>query len=209
MPISTIEAAIESIKRGEMVVVVDDEHRENEGDLIIAADAVTTEHIAFMMKNARGLICIAMEGRRLDELDIPLMVEENTDSMRTAFTVSVDLIEGNTTGISASDRANTLNALIDPLSSSTDFSRPGHIFPLRAHPGGLKVRAGHTEAAVQIARLAGRSAAGVICEIANDDGSMARLPELEVFATEHNLHIVTIADLIEYCRSADSLPAAA
>lgn len=196
--ISGIEDAIAAIARGEMVVVVDDEDRENEGDIVVASQAVTPEKIAFMMNHARGLICVAMEGEQLDALDIPLMVPNNTESHKTAFTVSVDYIYGTTTGISAADRAATVLALLDDRSQPSDFARPGHIFPLRAHPGGVLARPGHTEAAVELARLAGLAPSGVICEVANDDGTMARLPELELFAERHALRLVTIKDLIGY-----------
>lgn len=198
MAFSSIEDAITAIARGEMIVVVDDENRENEGDIFIAGDAVTNESIAFMMRNARGLICAALPGERLDELNMPLMVSSNSESMKTAFTVSVDLMKGISTGISAADRAKTIRAMVDPTSKPEDFARPGHIFPLRANPLGVLGRPGHTEAAVDIARLAGRAPCGVICEIANDDGSMARLPQLEQFARTHKLHLVTIEDLISY-----------
>lgn len=198
MAISKIEDAIAAIARGEIIVVVDDLDRENEGDLVIAAEAVTPQAIAFMMNHARGLICVPMEGERLDELDIPLMVPRNTEVLKTAFTVSVDYIPETTTGISAADRAATVRALVRDGSRPEEFARPGHIFPLRAHPNGVLSRPGHTEAAVDLARLAGLSPAGVICEVANDDGTMARLPELEVFAERHGLHLVTIEDLIAY-----------
>jgi 3,4-dihydroxy 2-butanone 4-phosphate synthase len=198
MSIDRIEDAVSAIQRGELIIVVDDEDRENEGDLVIATDAVCPASIAFMMNYARGLICIAMEGSRLDELEVPLMVPRNTEVMNTAFTVSVDYIHGTTTGISASDRAATLRALVTPDTRAGDFARPGHVFPLRAHPDGVMGRPGHTEAAVDLARLAGRAASGVICEIANEDGSMARLPDLERFAERHGLRIVTIKDLIDY-----------
>ncbi len=198
MTISKIEDAIAAISRGEMVVVVDDQNRENEGDIIAASQDVTPEIIAFMMNRARGLICVAMEGERLDELEIPLMVPNNTEMHKTAFTVSVDYLHGTTTGISASDRAATVRALTDPKSVPLDFARPGHIFPLRAHPGGVSARPGHTEAAVALAKLAGKAPSGVICEVAKDDGSMARLPDLEVFAEQHGLVLVTIEDLIAY-----------
>ena len=198
MAISKIEDAIAAIARGEIVVVVDDRDRENEGDLVIAAEAVSPQAIAFMMNHARGLICVPMEGERLDELDIPLMVPRNTEVLKTAFTVSVDYIPGTTTGISAADRAATVQALVRHGSRPEEFARPGHIFPLRAHPNGVLSRPGHTEAAVDLARLAGLLPAGVICEVANDDGTMARLPELEVFAERHGLHLVTIEDLIAY-----------
>jgi 3,4-dihydroxy 2-butanone 4-phosphate synthase len=198
MKISKIEDAIAALARGDMIVVVDDEDRENEGDIIVASDLVTSDTIAFMMKHARGLICVAMEGERLDALDIPLMVPRNTELHKTAFTVSVDYLPGTTTGISAADRAATVRALMDPGSRPADFARPGHIFPLRAHPQGVRGRPGHTEAAVDLARLAGKSASGVICEVANDDGTMARLPELLVFAEAHKLPLITIKDLIAF-----------
>ncbi|NKL02605.1 3,4-dihydroxy-2-butanone-4-phosphate synthase [Rhizobium leguminosarum bv. viciae] len=198
MTIARIEDAISAIARGEMVVVVDDQDRENEGDIVVAADAVTPETIAFMMTHARGLICVAMEGERLDALDIPLMVPNNTESHKTAFTVSVDYLKGTTTGISAADRAATVSALVDDRAEPADFARPGHIFPLRANPRGVLGRPGHTEAAVDLARLAGRIPAGVICEVANDDGTMSRLPELTLFAERHNLPLVTIEDLVAY-----------
>lgn len=198
MALSKIEDAIAALARGGMIVVVDDESRENEGDIIVASDAVTPETIAFMMKHARGLVCVAMEGERLDALDIPLMVPQNTEYHKTAFTVSVDYLAGTTTGISAADRAATVKALMDPAAAPDDFARPGHIFPLRAHPHGVRARPGHTEAAVDLARLAGRAPSGVICEVANDDGSMARLSELIAFAECHRLPLVSIEDLIAY-----------
>lgn len=198
MALSKIEDAIAALARGGMIVVVDDENRENEGDVIVASEAVTPEAIAFMMKHARGLICVAMEGERLDALDIPLMVPQNTEYHKTAFTVSVDYLPGTTTGISAADRAATVLALMDPTAAPEDFARPGHIFPLRAHPQGVRGRPGHTEAAVDLARLAGMAASGVICEVANDDGTMARLPELIAFAELHQLPLVTIEDLIAH-----------
>ncbi|MBB5574905.1 MULTISPECIES: 3,4-dihydroxy-2-butanone-4-phosphate synthase [Rhizobium] len=198
MAISKIEDAIAAISRGEIVVVVDDQDRENEGDLVIASDAITPAAIAFMMNYARGLICVAMEGERLDELDIPLMVPRNTEVLKTAFTVSVDYIPETTTGISAADRAATVRALVTQGTQPDDLARPGHIFPLRAHPAGVLGRPGHTEAAVDLARLAGYSGSGVICEVANDDGTMARLPDLEKFAERHGLLLVTIEDLITY-----------
>ncbi len=209
MTISKIEDAIEAIRRGEMVVVVDNEDRENEGDIVIAADAAEPKDIAFMMNNARGLICAAMEGDRLDALDIPLMVARNTESLKTAFTVSVDYIPGTTTGISAADRAATVRALAAGDAKPDDFARPGHIFPLRAHPEGVRARPGHTEAAVDLARLAGRAPAGVICEVANDDGTMSRLPQLEVFAEKHGLLVVTIEDLIAYLNTTAKVDVAA
>jgi 3,4-dihydroxy 2-butanone 4-phosphate synthase len=201
MPISRIEDAITAFANGEMVVVVDDQDRENEGDLIVASEHATKDKIAFMMNKARGLICVAMDGKRLDELDIPLMVPNNTESMKTAFTVSVDYIPGTTTGISAADRAVTIKALVDPAARPADFARPGHIFPLRANPDGVLARPGHTEAAVDLCRLAGKLPSGVICEISNDDGTMARLPELEVFAEQHGLLVITIEDLVHYLKT--------
>jgi 3,4-dihydroxy-2-butanone 4-phosphate synthase len=203
MPFAQIEDAIDAIARGEMIIVVDDEDRENEGDILIAADAITPEAIAFMMKHARGLVCISMSDERLDELDMPLMVSRNSESMKTAFTVSVDVIAGTSSGISAGDRAATIRALVDPHATPLDFARPGHIFPLRASPHGVLGRAGHTEAAVDFTRLAGLSPAGVICEIANDDGTMARLPQLLEFAETHGLLLVTIEDLIAYRRKTE------
>jgi 3,4-dihydroxy 2-butanone 4-phosphate synthase len=198
MPISRIEDAIAAISRGEIVVVVDDQSRENEGDLVFASQDATAEKIAFMMNKARGLICVSMDHERLDALEIPLMVPNNTESMKTAFTVSVDYLPGTSTGISAADRAATVKALVDPTARPDDFARPGHVFPLRAHPNGVLGRPGHTEAAVDLCRLAGKFPSGVICEVANDDGTMARLPDLEVFAEKNGLLIVTIEDLIAY-----------
>ncbi|AFL50443.1 3,4-dihydroxy-2-butanone 4-phosphate synthase RibB [Sinorhizobium fredii USDA 257] len=210
MAISKIEDAIAVLARGGMIVAVDDEDRENEGDIIVASEAVTPETIAFMMKHARGLICVAMEGRRLDALEIPLMVPQNTELHKTAFTVSVDYLPGTTTGISAADRAATVKALVDPAAQPAEFARPGHIFPLRAHPNGVLGRPGHTEAAIELARLAGKAPSGVICEVANDDGTMARLPELIVFAETHGMPLITIKDLIKFVeeQSADAADAA-
>jgi 3,4-dihydroxy 2-butanone 4-phosphate synthase len=205
MPIAKIEDAVAAFARGEMVVVVDDQDRENEGDLIFAAEDATAEKIAFMMNRARGLICIAMDPDRLDELEIPLMVPNNTESMKTAFTVSVDYIPGTTTGISAADRTATVKALVDSRVKPDDFARPGHIFPLRANPRGVLGRPGHTEAAVDLCRLAGKRSAGVICEISNDDGTMARLPQLEVFAEQYGLVVVTIEDLTEHLKAQNQL----
>ena len=196
MTIAKIEDALEALARGQMIVVVDDEDRENEGDIIAASETVTAETVAFMMNHARGLICVAMEGERLDELDIPLMVPRNTESHKTAFTVSVDYIPGTSTGISAADRAATVRALMDPKAQPDDYARPGPIFPLRAHPNGVLSRPGHTEAAVDLCRLAGLKPSGVICEVAKDDGTMARLPDLVEFAKLHGMPLVTIADLI-------------
>lgn len=202
---AAIEEAIAAIRDGGMVVVVDDPDRENEGDLVVAAEKVTPEDIAFMVRHTSGVICVPMEGDRLDELEIPLMVGDHADSHRTAFTVSVDAKEGISTGISAADRARTVHALIDPDAGPEDLARPGHVFPLRYREGGVLRRPGHTEAAVDLARLAGLVPAGVICEIVSDDGSMARLPELQRFAAEHGLPIVTIADLIGYRRRREKL----
>jgi 3,4-dihydroxy 2-butanone 4-phosphate synthase len=209
MTIARIEEALEALARGQMIVVVDDEDRENEGDIIAASQTATPETIAFMMNHARGLICVAMEGERLDALDIPLMVPRNTESHKTAFTVSVDYIPATTTGISSSDRAATVRALVDPSARPDDFARPGHVFPLRAHPNGVLSRAGHTEAAVDLCRLAGLSPSGVICEVANEDGSMARLPELMAFSTLHKMPLVTIADLISFIGTEQGLSEAA
>ena len=200
-----IEEAIAAVGRGEMVVVVDDADRENEGDLIMSAEAVTTERLAFFVRHTSGVICAALTGDRLDELDIPLMVSTNTDAKGTAFTVSVDAMRGTSTGISAADRAATIRALVDPSTRPGDLARPGHIFPLRYHTGGVLKRAGHTEAAVDLARLAGHRPAGVLCEIVNDDGTMARLPDLRRFADRHGLLIVSIADLIAYRRQHEQL----
>ena len=206
MPFAPVEEAIAAVARGEFVVVVDDADRENEGDLIIAAEKVTPGSIAFMVRHTSGVICMPLLGARLDELRIPLMVADNTESQRTAFTVSIDAKEGTTTGISAADRAATIRAAIDPTSGPDDFNRPGHIFPLRYRDGGVLKRAGHTEAAVDLARLAGLYPAGVLCEIVNDrDGTMARLPELEAFVAEHGLVLMSIADLVRYRRQREKL----
>ncbi|WP_258359468.1 bifunctional 3,4-dihydroxy-2-butanone-4-phosphate synthase/GTP cyclohydrolase II [Moorella sulfitireducens (nom. illeg.)] len=201
---NTIEEAIDDIRNGRMVVVVDDEDRENEGDVIIAAEKVTPEAINFMATHARGLICVPMEGQRLDELELNPMVTQNTESMGTAFTVSVDAAEV-TTGISAFERAVTVKKLIDPRTRPEDLRRPGHIFPLRAKQDGVLRRAGHTEAAVDLARLAGLYPAGVICEIMNPDGTMARVPQLYEFCQEHGLKLITVADLIKYRRRTEKL----
>lgn len=200
-----VERAIAEIAAGRPVVVVDDEDRENEGDLIVAAEKVTPEIVAFMMSECRGLICATLEGADLDRLELPQMVRQNTESMRTAFTVSVDATaaHGVSTGISAADRATTLRLLADPVSVPADFSRPGHVFPLRARPGGVLVRNGHTEAGVDLARLAGLRPAAAIVEIAGEDGVMLRLPELVAFARKHGLAIISIEDLIAYRRSSE------
>ncbi len=198
MNYAKIEEAVEAVHRGDMVLVVDDEDRENEGDLIVAAEKVTSEHIAFMVRHTSGLICLPMLGERLDALDLPLMVKENTDSHKTAFTVSIDLAEGTTTGISAADRARTIRSAVEPSAKAEQFHRPGHVFPLRYQPGGVLVRPGHTEAAVDLARLAGLTPAGVLCEVVNDDGTMSRGELLMAFAQEHGIPIVTIEDLVAY-----------
>jgi len=198
MGLASIPEVIEDIKAGKFVVLVDNEDRENEGDLVIAAEKVTSEAINFMAKYARGLICMPVIGKRLDELDIPLMVGQNTSKYSTAFTVSVEAKHGVSTGISAADRAQTIRTIIDPATKPEDLVRPGHVFPLRAREGGVLVRVGHTEAIIDLARLAGLYPAGVICEILNEDGTMARLPQLEVMAEKFGIKIASIADLIAY-----------
>src|SRR6478736_6493485 len=202
-----VEHAIAAVRNGDFVVVVDDEDRENEGDLIIAAEKMTPDKMAFMIRYTSGVICLPMEGARLDELQLPLMVSgsENTEGQRTAFTVSVDAKHDTSTGISAADRSTTVQALIDPATHSSDLARPGHIFPLRYRDGGVLKRAGHTEAAVDLARLAGRFPAGVLSEIVNDDGTMQRRADLEAFAAEHGLLLLTIADLIRFRRHREKL----
>ncbi|MCX6533890.1 MAG: bifunctional 3,4-dihydroxy-2-butanone-4-phosphate synthase/GTP cyclohydrolase II [Actinobacteria bacterium] len=202
---AAIDDVIAAIGRGEMIVMVDDEDRENEGDLIMAAQFATPEKIAFIVRHSSGVVVAPLSGERCDELRLPLMVEHNTESHRTAFTVSVDMIEGTTTGISASDRSATLCALADPSATFASFARPGHIFPLRAREGGVLKRAGHTEAAVDLARMAGLEPAGIICEITNEDGSMSRLPQLIEFCREHNLLLSSIAELIKYRRHNEKL----
>jgi 3,4-dihydroxy 2-butanone 4-phosphate synthase / GTP cyclohydrolase II len=197
-PFAPVESAIEGIRQGEMVIVVDDEDRENEGDLTIAAEKVTPEIINFMATHGRGLICMPMTGERLDALEIPLQSQKNTTPFDTAFCVGIEARRGVTTGISARDRATTVLAAIDPKTTPVDLARPGHVFPLRARDGGVLVRAGQTEAAVDLARIAGLYPAGVICEISNPDGSMAHVPELTKFAKRHKLRMITIADLIRY-----------
>ncbi|MDX9803813.1 MAG: bifunctional 3,4-dihydroxy-2-butanone-4-phosphate synthase/GTP cyclohydrolase II [Dehalococcoidales bacterium] len=198
MALATIEEAIQDIKEGKLIIVVDDENRENEGDLLIAAEKVTPDAINFMIKHARGLVCMPLTGQRLDELNIPMMVNQNTSAHCTAFTVSIEAKTGVTTGISAHDRAHTIKTVIDPDTTPDDIARPGHIFPLRAKDGGVLVRAGHTEATVDLVGLAGLYPAGVICEILNSDGTMARMPQLEKIAVKYNIKIVSIADLIAY-----------
>jgi 3,4-dihydroxy 2-butanone 4-phosphate synthase/GTP cyclohydrolase II len=203
--IERVQAAIAAMARGEIVILVDDEDRENEGDLVMAAEKVTPEAINFMATHGRGLICLTMPGKRIDELQIPMMVTHNNSPFSTAFTVSIEARHGVTTGISASDRAHTIKVAIDPRSTPQDLVMPGHIFPLRAREGGVLVRTGQTEGSVDLARMAGLYAAGVICEIMNPDGSMSRMPELELFAKEHGLLIVSVADLIHYRLRRESL----
>ena len=204
-PFAPIEDVIAAIGRGDMVVLVDDEDRENEGDLIMAAQHVTAEKLAFIIRHTSGVVVAPLTGERCDELRLPMMVDHNTESHRTAFTVSVDLLEGTSTGISAADRALTIKALSDPDVSYEAFARPGHVFPLRARDGGVLKRAGHTEAAVDLARLAGCVPAGVICEIQNDDGTMARLPQLIEFCKRHGLLLSSIAELVEWRRHKERL----
>jgi len=195
---NTVDEAIEDIEKGKMVILVDDEDRENEGDLCMAAEKVTPEAINFMAKHGRGLICLSLTPERVEELKLPMMTEENTSPFGTAFTVSIEAKKGVTTGISAADRAKTILTAINPKTKPEDLARPGHVFPLRARPGGVLQRAGQTEGSVDLARLARLYPAGVICEIMNDDGTMARVPQLMEFAKKHNLKIVTIKDIIKY-----------
>jgi 3,4-dihydroxy 2-butanone 4-phosphate synthase/GTP cyclohydrolase II len=197
-PFCDVPAALEEIRAGRMIVVVDDEDRENEGDLTMAAEKITPDAINFMAKHGRGLVCLAMTEERLDELRLGPMSAENTSNFGTAFTESIDARDGVTTGISAYDRAKTINVAIDPATRPTDLARPGHVFPLRARKGGVLVRAGQTEASVDLSRLAGLHPSGVICEIMNDDGTMSRVPELTKFCAEHNLKMLTVAELIRY-----------
>ena len=206
MPLASIEQAIEDFRAGRMVIIVDDEDRENEGDLACAAEKVTPEIINFMAREGRGLICLPMTEDRCDELRLPLQVahDENGTQFGTAFTISIEARVGVTTGISAADRATTILTAVNPNSKASDLVRPGHVFPLRARRGGVLMRPGQTEASVDLARLAGLVPAGVICEIMNDDGSMARLPELEVFAAKHDLKIISVAELIRYRKQNDS-----
>ncbi len=206
MPFAKIEDAVAAIGRGEIVIVVDDEDRENEGDLIMAAEAATPEAIAFFLHHTSGVICAPVTRERARELDLPLMVANNTESMRTAFTVSIDYRHNTTTGISAHDRSATIKSLVDPATRPADLLRPGHIFPLEAREGGVLKRAGHTEAALDLARMAGLYPAGVLCELVNEaKDDMARVPELERFATEHGLLLISIADLIRYRRQTEKL----
>lgn len=205
MTFARVEDLVEAVTRGEMVIVVDDADRENEGDLIIAADQVTPAKVGFMIRHSSGILTVPMTGERLDELEVPMMVRHNTDAHRTAFTVSVDARQGTTTGISAADRTRTIQVLIDPSTTPDDLARPGHVYPLRYEPGGVLKRAGHTEAAVDLAQLAGHYPAGVLAEVMNDDGTVAKLPDLERFAKEHNLLIGSIADVIAYRRRHEKL----
>lgn len=203
--LSNVEEAIEALKNGKPVIVADDTNRENEGDLILPAEMATPQAIAFMVRYTSGLICLSMKEERLKELNLPQMVPENTESMRTAFTVSVDYKHGTTTGISAADRAATIQALIHPNTKPSDLNRPGHIFPLKYREGGVLKRAGHTEVAVDLMVISGLYPAAVLCEIVNDDGSMARMPELKNFARDHHLPIITVEQVIKYRRKKDKL----
>ncbi|MCI0425455.1 MAG: bifunctional 3,4-dihydroxy-2-butanone-4-phosphate synthase/GTP cyclohydrolase II [Actinobacteria bacterium] len=205
MTFAPVIEIIAAIGRGEMVIMVDDADRENEGDLIMAAEAATPEKLGFMLRHTSGIICMPIVGERLDELKVPMMVERNTDLRRTAFTVSIDAAVGTTTGISAADRCRTIKTVLDPESRPEDLTRPGHLYPLRYEPGGVLRRTGHTEAAVDLAQLAGRYPAGVLAEIMNDDGSVAKLGDLERFAKEHEILIGTIADLIAHRRRQEKL----
>jgi len=205
MPFSSIPDAIRDIKNGKLIIVVDDPDRENEGDLVCAAAKTTPDLINFMARYGRGLICLPVIGERLDQLSVGAMVQHSREVRDAAFTVSIDAVKGVTTGVSAADRARTIRTLIDPKTKPEDLSRPGHIFPLRYRDGGVLVRAGHTEAAVDLAKMAGLYPAGVICEIMNEDGTMARMPELKTFARRHRLKMITIKDLIEYRRRTERL----
>jgi 3,4-dihydroxy 2-butanone 4-phosphate synthase/GTP cyclohydrolase II len=205
MALATIPEAIEDIKAGKFIIIVDDEDRENEGDLALAAEEVTPEAINFMAKYGRGLICMPISGKRLDELQIPMMVTDNTSRFLTAFTISVEAKKGVSTGISAADRAQTIKTILDPATKPEDLARPGHMFPLRARDGGVLVRAGQTEAIVDLARLAGLYPAGVVCEIMNEDGTMARRPQIEVMARKFDIKIISVADLIAYRRRHEKL----
>ena len=205
MPLSKIEDAVNDIKQGKMVIIVDDEDRENEGDLTMAAEKITPEAINFMATFGKGLICVPMLGEDLEHLNLPLMVPQNTAPLSTAFTVSVDYLRGTSTGISAHDRSATIKALIDPDTKPEDLGRPGHIFPLKYMDGGVLKRTGQTEASVDICRIAGLKEAAVICEIVGDNGEMARMPDLEIFAKTHDIKIITVADLIKYRRTHEKL----
>jgi 3,4-dihydroxy 2-butanone 4-phosphate synthase/GTP cyclohydrolase II len=202
---TAVQEALVALRRGRMVLVVDDEDRENEGDLIMAASCVTPEAVAFMVRHTTGLLCVAVTEERADELGLPLMVNKGDDPRGTAFTVSVDLRRGTSTGVSAADRALTVTALADPATRPEDLTRPGHVFPLRARAGGVLQRAGHTESAVDLCRLAGLEPAGLLAEITNDDGTMARRPQLARFAAEHDLVTVTVADIVRYRQGSEAL----
>ena len=206
MPLCSLEEALEDLKAGKFLIVVDDEQRENEGDLVMPAEMVTPEAVNFIVTQARGLLCLPIIGERLDDLGMPLMVGQNASNPhKTAFTVSVDYTEGTTTGISAYDRAATIHAMIDPKSQPEEFSRPGHLFPLRYHPGGVLARAGHTEAIVDLCKMGGMYPAGVVCEIMDDDGAMSRMPSLESFAQRHGLKILSISQIIAHRRRNEKL----
>jgi len=205
MPLATIEEAVEEIRNGRMIIIVDDEDRENEGDLVCAAELVTPEIISFMAIHGRGLICLPLTEERCNELQLHPQTSDNTSSMGTAFTISIEARHGVTTGISAADRAKTILTAVDPSTTAADLARPGHVFPLRAKRGGVLVRVGQTEASVDIARIAGLAPAAVICEIMNDDGTMSRMPELEIFAEKHGLKIISVADLVRYRISKETL----
>src|SRR5687767_757228 len=205
MAIATIDEAVRDIRDGRLIIIIDDEDRENEGDLVCSAEMTTPEIINFMARHARGLICLPLTEERCDELHLTTQVADNTSYLGTAFTVSIDARRGITTGISASDRATTVLCAVDPSCTPKDLARPGHIFPLRAKNGGVLVRAGQTEASVDMARIAGLYPAGVICEIMNEDGTMARLPQLKTFAAQHNLKMITVADLVRYRISKETL----
>jgi 3,4-dihydroxy 2-butanone 4-phosphate synthase/GTP cyclohydrolase II len=205
MKFAEVDEIVAAIGRGEMVIMVDDEDRENEGDLIFAAEAADTQKMGFVLRHSSGIICLPIEGERLDDLEVPMMVARNTDVRRTAFTVSIDAVRGTTTGISAADRTRTVLAVLDPETRPEDLARPGHMYPLRYDPGGVLKRAGHTEAGVDLARLAGMYPAAVLAEVMNDDGTVAKLPDLERFAEEHGLLIGTIADLIAHRRQQEKL----
>lgn len=205
MPLNTIEAAVEDIRNGGIIIIVDDEDRENEGDLVCAAEKVTPEIINFMATHGRGLICMPLTEERCDELQLPPQSHENTSSMGTAFTISIEAKEGVTTGISAADRATTILKAVNPATKPNELARPGHTFPLRARNGGVLVRPGQTEASVDIAKLAGLNPSAVICEIMNEDGTMARMPQLKEFATKHSLKIISVAELVRYRMQKESL----
>jgi 3,4-dihydroxy 2-butanone 4-phosphate synthase/GTP cyclohydrolase II len=206
MPLATVEEAVEDLKQGKFLIVVDDETRENEGDLVMPAESATADKVNFMIKYARGLLCMPVIGERLDELGMSLMVNSANTSMHgTAFTISVDYKKGTTTGISAGDRAATIAAIINPDARPEDFLQPGHLFPLRYHEGGVLVRPGHTEAVVDLARMAGFYPAGIVCEIMSPDGSMARMPELDRFSHEYDLNIISIPQIIAYRRRHEKL----